>query len=196
MAPEQLQGKTADARTDLFSLGLVLYEMTAGTLPFPGSSLGMMLNSAPAKVPPLPRAPDDLGKLILRLLEKDPARRPQSAVEIRDFLSKLERGGKLSRRAVAAALVLLLVGAGAFGVQAYRRTSRARWAQNEALQEVARLIRQSRWLAASDLVRKAERYAPASAELIRLKGLVPPPTVTIETEPAGANRCRGIPPSI
>ena len=53
MAPEQLQGKAADARSDLFSLGLVLYEMTSGALPFPGSSLGNMLNSGPtARVSP------------------------------------------------------------------------------------------------------------------------------------------------
>ena len=73
MAPEQLQDKPADARSDLFSLGLVLYEMAAGTPPFPGSSLGSMLNSAPVNVPPLSGAPDGLGKLILRLLEKEPA---------------------------------------------------------------------------------------------------------------------------
>jgi predicted Ser/Thr protein kinase len=187
MAPEQLRGKLADARSDLFSLGLVLYEMTAGTPPFPGSSLGMMLNSGPVNVPPLPNAPADLGKLIFRLLEQDPAKRPQGAVEARDALRKLGRGAKISRRAVAAAVVLLLAGAGVFGTQAWLRRSRARWAQNDALPEVARLMRQSRWLAATDLLRQAERYAPASPELIRLTDLVPPATITIETEPAGAD---------
>jgi len=187
MAPEQLQDKQADARSDLFSLGLVLYEMAAGTPPFPGSSLAGMLNSAPVNVPPLSGAPAGLGKLILRLLEKKPARRPQTAVEVREVLRKWERGAKLSRRAVAAASVFLLIGAGVFGTQAWIRASRARWAQNQALPEVARLMRASRWLAATDLLRQAARYAPASPELIRLKDLVPAANVTIETEPAGAD---------
>ncbi|HXR36854.1 MAG TPA: protein kinase, partial [Candidatus Binataceae bacterium] len=187
MAPEQLQGKPADARSDLFSLGLVLYEMTAGATPFPGSSLGVMLNSAPVIVPPPPQAPAGLAKLILQLLEKDPAARPQSAMEVRDSLRKLGRGGKLSRGTIAAVVVFLLIGAGVFGTQAYLRRSRARWAQNEALPEVGRLMRQSRWLAATDLLHQAERYAPASPELIRLKDLVPPATITLETEPAGAD---------
>jgi signal transduction histidine kinase len=55
------------------------------------------------------------------------------------------------------------------------------------LPEVARLMRASRWLAATDLLRQVERYAPASPELIRLKDLVPRGTVTSETEPAGAD---------
>jgi serine/threonine protein kinase len=94
MAPEQLQGKVADARSDLFSLGLVLYAMTSGTPPFPGSSLASMLNCAPVNVPPLPRVPAGLGKLILRLLEKEPAGRPQTAVEVRESLRKWERGAR------------------------------------------------------------------------------------------------------
>jgi len=187
MAPEQLQGKPADARTDLFSLGLVLYEMTAGALPFPGSSLGMLLNSAPAKVPSLAKPPAGLGNLIPRLLEKEPAARPQTVLEIRDYLRKSTRGANLSRRTIATLMVFVLLGAGVFGTQAYLRRSRARWAQNEALPEVARLMRQSRWLAATDLLRRAELYAPASPELIRLKDMVPPANVTIETEPPGAD---------
>jgi eukaryotic-like serine/threonine-protein kinase len=187
MAPEQLEGKPADARSDLFSLGLVLYEMAAGAPPFPGSSLGNMLNSGPVNVPPLPNAPAALSALILRLLEKEPAARPQTALEVRDLFRKSGRGTKFSRRAVAAAVIFLLIAAGVFGTQAYLRRSHARWAQNEALPEVARLMRQSRWLAAADLLHQAERYAPASPELIRLKDLVPPAAVTIETEPAGAD---------
>jgi len=186
MAPEQLQGKPANARTDLFSLGLVLYEMTSGALPFPGSSLGMLLNSAPTRVPSLAKPPAGLGNLIPRLLEKEPSARPQSALEVRDYLRKSARGANLSRRTIAALMVFLLLGAGVFGAQVYLRRSRARWAQHQALPEVVRLMRQSRWLAATDLLRRAERYAPASPELIRLEDLVPPANVTIETEPAGA----------
>jgi hypothetical protein len=133
--------------------------MTVGTPPFPGSSLGNMLNSAPVNVPPLYGVPAGLGKLILRLLEKEPAGRPQTAVEVRESLRKWERGARLSRRALAAAAVLLLMGGGVLGAQASLRASRARWAQNKALPEVAQLMRESRWLAATDLLRQADATA-------------------------------------
>jgi formylglycine-generating enzyme required for sulfatase activity/predicted esterase len=187
MAPEQLRGKPADARSDLFSLGLVLYEMSTGALPFPGSSLGNMLNSAPVNVPRTAKTLGGLGGLIPRLLEKEPAARPQSALEVRDYLRKLAPGTKLRRRTICAAVVFLLIAAGVFGTQAYLRRSRARWAQNEGMPEVARLMRQSRWLAATDLLRRVARYAPESPELIRLEDLVPPANIAIETEPAGAD---------
>ena len=187
MAPEQLQGKPVDARSDLFSLGLVLYEMATGTPPFPGSSLGSMLNASGAVRIAAPAKAGQATALILKLLEKDPARRPQTAAEVRDYFRKRERGISLSRRALAAAAVLAIIGAGVLGTQAYLRSSRARWARNEALPAVSQLMRESRWLAASDLLKQAERYIPASPELIRLKDLVPSTTATIETEPTGAD---------
>jgi hypothetical protein len=185
MAPEQIQGESANARADLFSFGLVLYEMITGALPFPGSSMGRMLNACALKIPPLRKAPAGLASLVQRMLEKDPAARPQIA-EVRDRFQKWERGVRLSRVPITAAMVLVLIGAGVLGTRAYLQASRARWARNEALPQVLRLMHESRWLAASDLLVRAERYIPASPELIRLKDLVPNGTVTIETDPAGA----------
>ena len=187
MAPEQLQGAPVDARSDLFSLGLVLYEMATGSLPFPGSSLGSMINSSAGVRIPAPSKAGQLTSLILKLLEKDPAQRPQTAAEVRDYLRKRERGISLSRRALTAAAVIAFIAAAVFGTQAYLRSTRARWARNEALPEVSRLMRESRWLAASDLLKQAERYIPASPELIRLKDAAPSATVTIQTEPSGAD---------
>ena len=92
MAPEQVEGGELGSFTDLFALGLVLYEMAVGRLPFPGASLGQMLSSgshAPVPSPSRERVgvPAKLDAIVARLLEKDPAKRPQSALEVARELS-------------------------------------------------------------------------------------------------------------
>jgi serine/threonine protein kinase len=94
MAPEQVEGREPGTAADLFSLGLVLYEMAVGKLPFPGASLGQMLSSGSHPAIPAPSreragVPASLDPLITRLLEKDPAKRPQSASEVAQQLSTI-----------------------------------------------------------------------------------------------------------
>ncbi|MFL5312120.1 MAG: protein kinase domain-containing protein [Myxococcales bacterium] len=93
MAPEQATGTALDERCDLYAVGVILYQMTTGHLPFDGASsmevLTRHVNEAP--VPPRQRQPDapisePMQRLILRALEKDPARRPQTAEQFRDEL--------------------------------------------------------------------------------------------------------------
>ncbi|HEY1377210.1 MAG TPA: protein kinase [Gemmataceae bacterium] len=91
MAPEQAKGEPVDARSDLFSLGGVLYAMCTGRPPFEASSPFLVLRrvteEAPRPVQDLnPAVPDDLADLIDHLLEKNPADRPQSAAEVADRL--------------------------------------------------------------------------------------------------------------
>jgi serine/threonine protein kinase/TolB-like protein/Tfp pilus assembly protein PilF len=96
MSPEQARGQELDARTDLFSLGAVLYEMASGRLAFTGTTTAVVfeaiLNRAPLPVTRLnPDLLSDLGWIIAKLLEKDRRLRYQSAAELRADLRRVKR---------------------------------------------------------------------------------------------------------
>ena len=106
MSPEQVRGEGLDARSDLFSFGATLYEMTTGELPFDGVNAAVIceaiMNRAPVAVVSLNRdVPPKLADIINKALEKDRNVRYQSAADMRTDLQRLKRDTEMARMPVA-----------------------------------------------------------------------------------------------
>jgi serine/threonine protein kinase/Tol biopolymer transport system component len=106
MSPEQARGEQLDGRSDLFSLGAVLYQMVTGKQPFPGSTSAVVfdniLHHAPvAPVTLNPAVPTELERILNKALEKDPDCRYQVAAELRGDLKRLQRETDSGRTAVS-----------------------------------------------------------------------------------------------
>ena len=145
MSPEQVQSKPLDHRTDLYSLGIILYTLLAAAPPFRGESpITVAMHHINRRLPPLPRdrpIPRSVERLLRRLTAKDPARRPFSAVEVAEtcdgILRDLDAGAPRPRGRRGAWLALL--GGLALGTAAV-----AIWSPWEAVEDPSKLAERSR----------------------------------------------------
>ncbi|HUF47726.1 MAG TPA: protein kinase [Vicinamibacterales bacterium] len=192
MSPEQAQGLPVDARSDLFSLGAVLYEMLAGRRPFASDSdagvLSAILRDPPPPLEAITRdVPAAVRALVSKALAKDPGARYQTATALRADLAAARArstGGDAAwrRPAVFVPVAAVLLAVAAWGVWQTVEARRERWARVDAIAEIERLYHSGRTMHAVRLARDAERYAPDAIAQVRAAWQ----PFMLVTEPAGA----------
>jgi eukaryotic-like serine/threonine-protein kinase len=181
MSPEQAQEQNLDARTDLWNLGVIYYELLTGRAPFRADSsiavLRAITDEAPVPLRQLrPDVPPLCEQIVSHALEKNPDRRYQSAAEIvrdtSELLSGLsttslnqEKPAKPSNRRLSVAVAVAILLAITASLWLYYRSSRKHWAREEAIPQAKGLLAQNKPLAAFLLLGKAAEYLPSDPQL-------------------------------
>jgi predicted esterase len=196
LAPEQAAGERADERSDLFSFGVVLYEMLTGVSPFardtPTRALAAVLQeTAPPLADLRPDLPAPLRALGERCLEKAPERRPRSAAAVAEALRAVREAlapaapARGRARTLVAGAAIATLALGALAALLWLRGADERWLAREALPEIERLLGEERRFAAYLVALEALRRTPGDERLRRvLDGFTLPSSIT--SAPPGA----------
>jgi eukaryotic-like serine/threonine-protein kinase len=185
MSPEQLNGDLVDQRADLWALGVVLYQMLTGQLPFRADHEAAVTHAILSREPePLnrtqPQAPARLQQILDRALKKNPHSRYASAADFikdlsdyRTTLTTPSVGATSSRRTlsssrVAAGVLVGVVLLGAVATWAWMRGADARWARTVGIPEIKRLVSEDHSAEAFTLAERVDRVLPGNPELAEL----------------------------
>jgi formylglycine-generating enzyme required for sulfatase activity/predicted Ser/Thr protein kinase len=201
MSPEQALGKSVDARTDLWSLGVLYYEMLTARPPFQAESALSVLQSVIAdRFPPVrelrPDVPEEADHIVNRAMQKDAERRYGSAADLaRDasgllanlsgYVPALEPSSTRFLKMATAALAVVLIAGAVAAWWMYRRAGERRWAREDAIPQIENLIEARRPLEAFRVLSRAEKYLPGDGRLQQIRK-DNAESVSITSDPPGA----------